>query len=78
MLHSDPHAVASSPLTCAASLACYWEGEVVWRTVQGSVVTITFLGCRCFTYEQVVGHAEEDHMCSALVHMCGEVWVYLQ
>jgi hypothetical protein len=28
---------------------------------------------------QVMGHAEEDdHMCSALVHMCGEVWFDLR
>ena len=26
------------------------------------------------TRSQVVGHVEDEHMCSALVHMCGEVW----
>jgi hypothetical protein len=26
-------------------------------------------------FPQVVGHDEDDHMCSALVHMCGEVWI---
>jgi hypothetical protein len=24
-------------------------------------------------YIKVAGHAEDEHMCSALVHMCGEV-----
>jgi hypothetical protein len=32
-----------------------------------------------FMYPQVTGHSEdEDHMCSALVHMCGEVWFDIQ
>ena len=31
------------------------------------------------TYPQVMGHAEDDdHMCSAPVHMCSEVWSHLQ
>ena len=36
------------------------------------------------TRSQVVGHVEDEHMCSALVHMCGKVcpdssvsWKYL-
>jgi hypothetical protein len=32
------------------------------------------------TYSQVNGHDEDedDHMCSALVHMCGEVRIHFQ
>ena len=37
-----------------------------------------FLGCHVLTLPQVMGHDEDDHMCSALVHTCGEVWVDLQ
>ena len=30
-------------------------------------------------YPQVMRHADnDDHMCSAPVHMCGEVWANLQ
>jgi hypothetical protein len=25
------------------------------------------------TYFEIAGHAEDEHRCSALVHMCGEV-----
>jgi hypothetical protein len=28
------------------------------------------------TNPQVIGHDEDDHMCSARVHMCGEVQIY--
>jgi len=38
-----------------------------------------FLDQHLLTYLQVMGHSEEeDHMCSAPVHMCGEVWSSLQ
>ena len=39
-----------------------------------------FLQCHVLTFAgpQVVGHEEDDHVCSALVHMCGEVWICLQ
>jgi len=38
-----------------------------------------FLDQQSLTYLQVIGHAEEDdHMCSAPVHMCGEVWSNLR
>ena len=34
-----------------------------------------FLECHVLTFPQVMRHDEDDHMCSALVHMCGEVWI---
>lgn len=74
----DHNAAALSPLTYAASLASYREDEVAWKTVRRSAATNAFLECHVLMYEQVAGHDEDEHMCSALVHMCGEVWTDLQ
>ena len=72
------HAVALLPLTCVASLANYREGEGAWKIVRKSVCRLS-VERQVLTYSQVVGHDEDedDHMCSALVHMCGEVWIHL-
>src|ERR1700677_2103366 len=39
---SDHNAAALSPLTYAASLASYREGEVAWKTVRRSATTNAF------------------------------------
>ena len=75
---SDHNAAVLSLLTCAAGLATILEGEVAWKNVRKSAATNTFFECHVLIYKQVAGHDEDEHMCSALVHMCGEVWIDLQ
>jgi hypothetical protein len=42
MLPSDDNAAALSPLTRAANLASYREGEVAWKAVQKSAAINAF------------------------------------
>ncbi|KAI0253468.1 hypothetical protein BJV78DRAFT_1153084 [Lactifluus subvellereus] len=51
---------------------CCLEGEVAYMTARKSADSTALLGHE-FTYLQVAGHVDDEHMCSALVHMCGEV-----
>jgi hypothetical protein len=37
-----------------------------------------FLERHALKVPQVMGHDDDDHMCSALVHTCGEVWTNLR
>ena len=76
---SHLHAVALSPPTYAENLANYLEREAAWSIVRRLVETIGLLDQQFLIYLQVIEHVEEDdHMCSASVHMCGEVWSNLR
>jgi hypothetical protein len=68
------HTVVSSTPICVAALASCLDGEVACTTAQRSADPIAPSGHE-FTFLQVAGHVDDDHMCSALVHMCGEVRV---
>ena len=80
MPRSHYHAAAWSQLICVVNLANYQEGEVAWKIVRKSAAATAFFNVTCLRFPgpQVVGHEEDDHVCSALVHMCGEVWICLQ
>jgi hypothetical protein len=75
MLPSDHNVAALSPLTYAANLASYQEDEVAWKTARMSAARNVFFEYHALMYQQVAGHDDDEHMCSALVHMCGEVCI---
>ena len=68
-------AAVSSTLICVAILVNSWEGWAASQNAQRWVAAILFQ--LELTRRQVLGHAEDEHMCSALVHMCGEVRFHL-
>ncbi|KAI0253465.1 hypothetical protein BJV78DRAFT_1153081 [Lactifluus subvellereus] len=51
---------------------CCLEGEVAYMTARKLADPTAPLRHE-FTYLQVAGHVDDEHMCSALVHMCGEL-----
>ncbi|KAI9455179.1 hypothetical protein BJY52DRAFT_1224795, partial [Lactarius psammicola] len=65
----------SSTLTYVVILVSCREAEAVYkiapRWVDATPFQLELMQC------QVVGHTEDEHMCSALVHMCGEVRLHL-
>jgi hypothetical protein len=68
--HTD---VSLMPICVVAPAGCL-EGEVAYTTARRSADRTASLGHE-LTYLQVAGHVDDEHMCSALAHMCGEVRV---
>ena len=73
-MFSHRHTVAWLTPICVVAPAGYLEGKVAYTTARRSADRTASSGHE-LTYLQVAGHVDDEHMCSALVHMCGEVRV---
>jgi hypothetical protein len=77
-------ATFSSSRRCVVTAHLCGEPCKLWRR-RGCLEDCTKVSCRDRFLErhalkppQVMGHDDDDHMCSVLVHTCGEVWINLQ